>query len=202
VKTGILGGTFDPVHNGHILIAGETFRQLKLDNMIFVPAACSPFKTETCETPAEHRFKMVELAVEGVAGFTASRIELDRPGISYTIDTLEALQAKKSQPDDLYLITGLDSLRTLSEWKDAGRIITLSHLVTVCRPGYDVRDIAILEQRLPGLRERLILLKGPLVDISSTDIRRRISAGESIHGLVPERVEAYIQEHQLYRKGK
>ena len=202
MKTGILGGTFDPVHNGHILIAGETFRQLKLDNMIFVPAACSPFKTETCETPAEHRFKMVELAVEGVAGFTASRIELDRPGISYTIDTLEALQAKKSQPDDLYFITGLDSLRTLSEWKDAGRIITLSRLVTVCRPGYDVRDIDVLEQRLPGLRERLILLKGPLVDISSTDIRRRISAGESIHGLVPERVEAYIQEHQLYRKGK
>ncbi|NLE07757.1 MAG: nicotinate-nucleotide adenylyltransferase [Dehalococcoidales bacterium] len=202
MKTGILGGTFDPVHNGHILIAGETFRQLKLDNMIFVPAACSPFKTETCETPAEHRFKMVELAVEGVAGFTASRIELDRPGISYTIDTLEALQAKKSQPDDLYLITGLDSLRTLSEWKDAGRIITLCRLVTVCRPGYDVRDIDVLEQRLPGLRERLILLKGPLVDISSTDSRRRISAGESIHGLVPERVEAYIQEHQLYRKGK
>ena len=202
MKTGILGGTFDPVHNGHILIAGETFRQLKLDSMIFVPAACSPFKTETCETPAEHRFKMVELAVEGVAGFTASRIELDRPGISYTIDTLEALQAKKSQPDDLYFITGLDSLRTLSEWKDAGRIITLSRLVTVCRPGYDVRDIDVLEQRLPGLRERLILLKGPLVDISSTDIRRRVSAGESIHGLVPERVEAYIQEHQLYRKGK
>ena len=202
MKTGILGGTFDPVHNGHILIAGETFRQLKLDNVIFVPAACSPFKTETCETPAEHRFKMVELAVEGVAGFSASRIELDRPGISYTIDTLEALQGKKAQPDDLYFITGLDSLRTLSEWKDAGRIITLSRLVTVCRPGYDVRDIDVLEQRLPGLRERLILLKGPLVDISSTDIRRRISAGESIHGLVPERIEAYIQEHQLYRKGK
>ncbi len=199
MKTGILGGTFDPVHNGHIKIALGVCRQLKLDEMLFVPAAISPFKVETCETPVRHRVRMVELAIAGIPGFSISRIEADRPGTSYTVDTLESLKNRSGKASELFFIIGLDSLRTLPEWKSPDRIISLCRLVTVRRPGYEFPDIERLETRIPGLLERLTILAGPLVDVSSTDIRRRISTGQDIAGMVPPAVEEYIRKNNLYK---
>ncbi len=198
MKTGILGGTFDPVHNGHIKIACGVCRQLKLDAMLFIPAAISPFKVETCETPLPHRLRMVELAIAGIPGFSISRIEADRPGTSYTVDTLETLKNRSGEASELFFIIGLDSLRTLPEWKAPDRIISLCRLVTVRRPGYELPDIKKLETRVPGLSERLTILDGPLVDVSSTDIRRRIAAGQDIAGMVPPAVAEYIRKNNLY----
>jgi len=141
---------------------------------------------------------MVELAVAGITGFRVSRIEIDRPGTSYTVDTLEALKTVSGSSSELYFIIGFDSLGTLAEWKDSDRIVKLCRLVTVKRPGYDIPDLKKLEKQIPGLTDSLIILNGPLVDISSTNIRRCIAEGRPFGDMVPPAVETYIKVNHLY----
>ncbi|UCC15904.1 MAG: nicotinate-nucleotide adenylyltransferase [Dehalococcoidales bacterium] len=198
MKTGILGGTFDPVHNAHLMIAGEAMKRLELDGVIFIPTSHTPLKEDDVITPVEHRVKMVELAIAGNPAFRLSRIEIDRAGISYTVDTITGLKQSLGDDSELYFITGLDSLGTLSRWKEPGRMIRMCRLVTVRRPGYDVPDINELEKVIPGITESLIILDGPAPDISATDIRKRAAAGLSISDLVPAMVEEYIVQNRLY----
>ena len=199
MKTGILGGTFDPVHNAHLMIAGEALKCLELDEILFIPTSRTPLKEDAVITPVEHRLKMLELAVAGNPAFRLSGIEIDRAGISYTVDTIAALKQSLGNGSELYFITGLDSLVTLPQWKEPGRIIRMCRLVTVRRPGYEVPDIDKLEKDIPGISESLIILDDPAPDVSATDIRKRVAAGLSISHLIPIPVEQYIREKGLYK---
>jgi nicotinate-nucleotide adenylyltransferase len=200
MRTGILGGTFDPVHNAHLMIAGEALRRLELDEVLFIPTSHTPLKEDTVITPEEHRVRMVELAIAGNPVFRLSRIEINRAGISYTVDTLAEIKQSPGNDSELYFIIGLDSLKTLLRWKGPDRIIEMCRLVTILRPGYDVPDIDELEKSIPGITERLIIIGDLAPDISATDIRRRVAAGLPINDFVPGPVEQYILENGLYRE--
>ena len=200
MKTGILGGTFDPVHNAHLMIARESLQRLELDEVLFVPTSNTPLKEDTVITPVEHRVRMVELAIADNPVFRLSRIEIDRAGISYTVDTLAEIKQSAGNDSELYFIIGLDSLKTLPRWKGPGRIIEMCRLVTVLRPGYDVPDIDELEKSIPGITVRLIIIHDLAPDISATDIRRRVAAGLPINDFVPGPVEQYILKNGLYRE--
>jgi nicotinate-nucleotide adenylyltransferase len=199
MKTGILGGTFDPVHNGHIMIAGEAVSRLELDEVLFVPTSRTPLKEDSVITPVEHRVNMIELAISGNPAFRLSRIEIDRAGISYTVDTIAALKKELGNAAELYFIIGMDSLMTLPRWKDPERLVSMCRLVAVSRPGYDIRDTGEMEKEVQGLSGSLIIFDKPELDISATDIRRRAAEGLPIGGLVPAAVEEYIRENKLYK---
>ncbi|MFC1944424.1 nicotinate-nucleotide adenylyltransferase [Chloroflexota bacterium] len=198
-RTGILGGTFDPIHCGHLVIAGEVQSRLGLDEVVFIPAGQPWLKSDIAVTSGVHRLRMLMLAVEGLPGFVVSTIEIDRSGPSYSVDTVSALAAERGREVDLYFILGIDALAELPLWKEPGRMVEMCRLVGVSRPGWESFDPSSLEEALPGISSRLIILDLPLADVSSTDIRRRVSAGLSIRDLVPGEVEDYIIEHGLYR---
>lgn len=200
MKTGILGGTFDPVHNAHLTIAGEALRRLGLDEVIFIPTSHTPLKEDTIITSVEHRVNMLELAIADNPAFRLSRIEIDRAGISYTVETIATLKQSAGDDSELYFITGIDSLETLPRWKEPGTIIKMCRLVTIPRPGYEIPDIKELDKAIPGLMENLIIIADPAPDISATDIRKRVAAGVSIRDLVPVPVENYIRENGLYKE--
>jgi len=153
MKTGILGGTFDPVHNAHMIIAGVALNQLELDEVLFIPTSHTPLKEDTVITPIEHRVKMLELALAANPFFRLSMIEIERAGISYTVDTIAGLKESRGDDSELYFITGLDSLGTLTRWKEPDSIIKMCRLVTVRRPGYEVPDMEKLEKDIPGIAE-------------------------------------------------
>ncbi len=190
MRTGVLGGTFDPVHLGHLLIAEEARVSLGLDDLLFIPAGQPYFKTGQSVSEACHRMAMVELAVASNPHFTASDVEIGRPGPTYTVDTLTELRKRLGEDRDLFLILGMDSLADLDRWRRPEDILALSTVVGFARPGADVPN--------GGKRGRIQLLDGPQVDISGSDIRRRVAAGLSIRYMVPEPVEEYIYEHRLY----
>jgi nicotinate-nucleotide adenylyltransferase len=202
LKKGILGGTFDPIHRGHLMIASEAMNKLSLDEVLFIPASRSPFKEKNRISPVNHRVQMVLLAIADIPGFRLSTIEIDRAGTSYTVDTLEKLKEGTEKDDELYFIIGLDSLETLTRWKDPERLVQLCRLVTVRRPGYEVPELEEIEKKVPGLTKSLIMLDKPGPDISATDIRKRIAEGLPVSGLVPAPVEKYIKQHHLYSKAK
>jgi len=195
-RVGVLGGTFDPIHIGHLIIAEEAREHFALDEVLFVPARISPHKLGDSPADGGHRLRMVELAVAGNAHLSASRVDLDRPGPSYTVDTLEILRSRLGDVD-LYFVMGMDSLGHLDMWREPKRILRLARLVVVTRPGHDV-CVEALEQQLPGLRENVLLLTTVNVGISSTGIRERVRRGRSIRYRVPPGVDEYIREHGLY----
>ncbi len=197
MKTGVFGGTFDPVHNGHLAIAEEVRQQLSLDEVWFVPTGQPWLKAGRMITPWKQRVKMVELAITGKPYFKLSTIEVSRPGPSYTIDTI--VELKKDMPEaELYFIAGWDSLNSLPLWKEAPRLVTLCRLVAVPRPGIPKPDLSRLEESIPGISKNVIMLQKPNIDISATDIRERVSRGLPIGTLVPEKVAAYIKKSKLY----
>ncbi len=198
MKTGILGGTFDPIHKGHLAVAEEVRLRLNLDEVVFIPVGHPWRKAGSPILPAEHRIEMVRLAIVDRPSFRVSTIEVDREGPSYTVNTLEELQSGPGSEDEIYFIVGWDSLADLPSWKAPERIIRLCHLVAVPRPGCFPPDLTSLETSVPGISERVILLDGPEVDVSASQIRERVARGLSISGLVPEAVERYIREHGLY----
>lgn len=198
MKIGILGGTFDPVHNGHIKVAEAVKTQLDLAKVVFVPAGQPWLKSGSPVSAAEHRVEMVRLAIDGHPGFELSLVEIDRPGPSYTVDTIKELHAKLGAGDALFFILGWDSLAQLPRWKEPARFIELCHLVAVPRPGCKLPDLKELETLVPGLSSRLVLLDKPEIDVSATQIRRRVAEGLSIRGLVPIPVTGYIKTHKLY----
>ena len=205
MRVGILGGTFDPVHFGHLLIAEESRLSLALDYVLFIPAGQPWLKAGQPLTAAEHRWRMTLLATASNPHFHVLRTEIDRPGRSYTVDTLTELPAELGQPAELYFILGVDALASFHRWKEPERILQLANLVAVRRPGYRDTEIDIIINEIktcyPDYAHRLTALSMPGVDFSATVIRRRAAAGQSFRYHTPEPVERYILEQGLYRPG-
>jgi len=198
MNMGVLGGTFDPIHNGHLIVAEETRTRLNLAEVLFVPAGQPWLKADISILAAEHRVQMVRLAIADKPYFKLSTIEIDRAGLSYSVDTIGELQAQLSAGDELFFILGWDNLAELSQWKEPSRLIKMCRLVAVPRVGYPIPDLESLEATIPGLSEQVILLGKPEVDISASVIRQRAAQGLSIRHLVPEPVDEYIRRHKLY----
>jgi GTPase len=198
-KIGILGGTFDPIHLGHIMIAEEVKQSLALSEVLVIPAGQPQTRQGETITLAQDRLKMVELALAGKNGLKVSAMEIERTGPSFTVDTLIDLK-NKNKSCDLYFIMGWDSLAQLPKWHDPSRIINLCYLVAVPRPGVKRPLLRSMEGVLPGITEKVIFMENPKVDISATEIREMVARGESISHLVPETVAAYIKRHKLYLK--
>jgi nicotinate-nucleotide adenylyltransferase len=197
---GILGGTFDPVHNGHLMIAEYAKDKLKLDKVLFIPAPQPPLKGRTDITPIGQRLEMLKLALDDIKEFEISTIELERTGYAYTADTLHVLKERLGPDVNLFFILGWDSLTEFPRWKNPQKIIKLGKLVAFNRPTVKGVDLTALERSVPGIISSTVFLDMPPVDISSTDIREKVDAGEEIYGLVPEKVEKYIRENGLYRQ--
>jgi nicotinate-nucleotide adenylyltransferase len=198
MKLGIMGGTFDPIHIGHLIVAEDVRSELKLDQVMFMPAGDPWMKSDRQITAASHRAAMVELATISNPCFCISTMEIDHPGWTYTVDTLEQLSRDHGGETQFFLLIGWDGLKTMPSWKAPYRISKMATIVTFPRPGVDKPDIASLEERMPDLSKRIVMRDGPYLGISSTDIRKRLAEGRSIHYQVPEAVEKYIAEHGLY----
>jgi nicotinate-nucleotide adenylyltransferase len=198
VKLGIFGGTFDPVHTGHLIAAEEARQSLGLDEVLFVPAGQPWLKSGREITDGGHRLAMLELAVAPNPYFRTSDTEIRRDGPSYTVDTLEEMAAGRSGGPELYVIVGMDALAELGRWRRPQRLLELGTLVAVARPGYQDLDRAAVESIRPGASDRVLVVDGPLIGISATEIRRRVAEGLSIKHWVPAPAEAYIYEHGLY----
>jgi len=205
VRLGVFGGTFDPVHVGHLLMAEAVVEALALDRLLFVPAQRSPLKADDPSAPDDDRLAMLSAAIADAPRFAVDRVDLDRPPPSYTVDTLRLLAAR--HPDAaLFFVVGLDSFLDLARWRDPAGIAALAHLAVVDRPGYAAsaaeRDVRLTAAtaRLPFLVGRWTLVDAPLIDLSATDIRRRAAAGRSIRWRVPDAVAAHITAHGLYRR--
>jgi nicotinate (nicotinamide) nucleotide adenylyltransferase len=199
-SVGVFGGTFDPIHHGHLAIAEEAREALGLEAVLFVPAAASPFKTSRVVTPAEHRLAMVEAAVAGNEAFQASRLELDRPAPSFTVDTLAAVADRGTPQDRLWLIVSSEALAGLPRWREPARILDLARVAVVPRAGHDPLGPAWAADAFPGREDRLAFLPGPLLPISGSVVRRRAAAGRSVRYLVPDAVARYIKMYGLYAK--
>ena len=199
-RIGILGGTFDPIHCGHLIAADHVRDQLAFDYVLLIPARQSPLKTHHPGASGPDRLRMIERAIEGHRQFRVSAIELERTGQSYTVETLRAVAA--SGPSDLYFLMGYDQLRDLPKWREPDRIIELAQIVGMSRPEYPMPDLSVLTARSPAAESRIRLVSVPAVEISSSDLRRRLAEGRSISFRVPRGVEDYIQERGLYRKEK
>jgi len=199
---GIVGGTFDPIHSGHLVIAEEARLRLSLARVLFVPAGQPWLKKSRTITPAVHRVEMVRQAIAARPYFELSTVEIDRPDPSYSVETVTILQQQLGAEAKLSFLVGWDSLAELPQWKEPDRLIQLCKLVAVTRPGFSRPDLKALESAVPGVTQNVVWLDITPVDISSTDIRKRLARGLSIHGLVPEAVESYIEEKKLYRKRK
>ena len=198
MKIGILGGTFDPVHKGHLVIAEEARASLGLSEIILVPVGQPPLKADRIILPAEERLEMLRLAVAGRPHFIISTVEIERTGPSYTVDTLTELSKQYGMEDEVYFIMGWDNLTQLVEWKEPTGIIRMCYLAAVPRPGYQRPDLKSLEDVIPGITKRVVFLAGPHIDISASAIRDLAARGKSINHLVPEAVAEYIKEHKLY----
>lgn len=201
MRIGVFGGTFDPIHSGHLVIAEDVRRELGLDEVLFMPAGQPWLKAERDVTEAAHRLEMAMLATALNPHFNVSTIELERPGPTYTVDTIAELKSGVAAGAELCFILGLDALAELPQWKDPERLVNMCRLVGVRRPGYEKLDLRPLEAAVPGASEWVMMVDTPLIDVSATDIRSRVSQGISIQGLVPQTVEDYIAQHGLYRRG-
>ncbi len=193
---GIFGGTFDPPHIGHLVIADQAFTQLGLDEVWFMPAGQPPHKNGNHISHARHRLAMVKLAMNGHPGFKLSRVDIDRPAPHYSVTALEMLEAKHPQHDWCFIM-GADSLGDLPHWHMPRRLIELATLAVAGRPGAHV-DLIRIEDAVPGVSERVQWVHSPLVDLSSTDLRQIVRDGKSLKYLVPNEVADYIREHRLY----
>ena len=198
MNIGILGGTFDPVHMGHLMVAEEARLLLDLEQVIFIPAGQPWFKAVKQVTDVSHRLAMVQCATASNPHFSVSDIETTRSGPTYTVETLKELREKYSSEDELYFIIGVDSLREVDRWRHPEKLFEMATLVGVSRPGHEDFDPASLNAITPGASDKVVMLDGPLVEISATDLRQRVATGVSIRYRVPESVEAYIREHGLY----
>jgi len=198
MHTGVLGGTFDPIHLGHLVVAEEVRTQLNLDEVQFVPSGQPWLKSNSPVSLAEHRVQMVRLALANKPYFKLSTIEVERPGPTYTVDTITELQGQLQAGGELFFILGWDSLAELPQWREPSRLIKICRLVAVPRPGYPFPDLNALEKTIPGLSQRVVRMDKPQIDISASEIRQRVAQGLSIHHLVPEPVERYIEQQRLY----
>lgn len=195
-SVGILGGTFDPIHHGHLVIAEEAREALGLERVLLVPAATPPHKPDRPLTSPEHRLAMTELAIAGNPAFSVSAIEVERDGTSYTVDTLEAL-AREGITEPWFILSA-EALAEFPSWHRPDRILELCRLAVVPRSGHEMLDAAWVREHFPGREARLRFLPGPLLPISGSVVRRRAAAGRSVRYLVPDAVAGYIADHALY----
>ncbi|WP_267873000.1 nicotinate-nucleotide adenylyltransferase [Ornithinimicrobium ciconiae] len=192
MRLGVMGGTFDPIHHGHLVAASEAAALLDLDEVVFVPTGQPYRKDDRRVSPAEHRYLMTVIATASNPRFTVSRVDIDRDGPTYTYDTLRDLRDQR--PDDaLFFITGADALAQILSWKDADKMFDLAHFVGVTRPGHELSN-----HGLP--QDRVTLLNVPAMAISSTDCRERTQQGEPVWYLVPDGVVQYIGKYNLYKE--
>lgn len=199
MRLGILGGTFDPIHFGHLLAAEAAREHLRLDRVLFAPAAQPPHKQGQPLSPVEHRVAMVWLAIVDHLHFILSRVDVERPGPHYTLDTVRLLRAEyATNAEETYLILGADSLAQLPTWHEPQQLLQLCRLAVVARPHAEV-DMSTLEHALPGIAQRVDWVAMPALDISSSELQRRVRARHSIRYQTPEAVRRYIAEHRLYR---
>jgi nicotinate-nucleotide adenylyltransferase len=196
---GIMGGTFDPIHLGHLAVAEEARESLGLQRVLFVPAGQPPHKLPAAVTPVEHRVAMVRLAIEDNAAFQLSTVEIDRAGPSYTVDSVEAL-GRDNPGAVLHLILSAETFAELPTWHEPERLFEAARMAVVPREGYPAPDPAWLADAFPGREDRVEYLEGPRLGLSSTALRTRVAAGRSIRYLVPSAVAAYISQQQLYRR--
>ena len=190
-RVGIMGGTFDPIHHGHLVAASEVAALFELDEVIFVPTGEPWQKSERQVSPAEHRYLMTVIATASNPRFWVSRVDIDRPGPTYTIDTIRDI-GRQRQGAELFFITGADALGQILSWKDAEETLRLARFVGVTRPGYELSDA-----HLPI--DSVTLLDVPAMAISSSDCRDRVAGGQPVWYLVPDGVVQYINKHRLYR---
>ena len=196
-RVGIYGGTFDPIHIGHLVIASKIQATLHLDEVVFVPAGIPPHKDPALVTPASDRLAMLRLAIADNPTFTVDTLELDRDGRSFTADTLRTFRER--EPDaDLWFIMGGDSLADLHTWRSPATIASLTRLAVARRPGWDT-DIEAANRRTPATTGRIDLIDTPLIDIASHEIRARVRDGQPVRYLIPDSVLEYIRENGLYR---
>jgi nicotinate-nucleotide adenylyltransferase len=199
-RIGLLGGTFDPVHVGHLRVAEEVRERLELEQVLFLPAPRPWRKSTRRITPVEHRLAMVRLAVAGNPAFAVSTVELEQQGPTYTAETLAALHAELGPGATLYFILGADALRDLPYWYRPEQIVALARLAVVVRPGRRMPDLREFERRVPGLTAAIERVDTTRLDISSTALRRLLAEGRSGRYLVPDAVLGYMDEHKLYRR--
>jgi nicotinate-nucleotide adenylyltransferase len=193
VRLGVMGGTFDPVHNGHLVAANEVRSRFGLDEVVFVPTGQPWQKAAGAVSDAEDRYLMTVVATASNPLFSVSRIDVERPGPTYTVDTLRELRARRPDVDELLFITGADALHQILGWHAATELFTLAHFVGVTRPGYDLA----LDAAFPS--GSVTLVEVPALAISSSDIRARVADGRPIYYLVPDGVVQYVEKRHLYR---
>jgi nicotinate-nucleotide adenylyltransferase len=194
-RIGLMGGTFDPIHHGHLVAAEEARWQFDLDTVLFVPTG-QPWQKPVGVSPAEDRYRMTVIATASNPAFEVSRVEIDHPGPTYTVDTLRRLRAELGEDARLFFITGADAVLHILTWKDREEVLALAEFIAATRPGYDLER---LTERLPLARERLHPMEIPMLAISSTEIRARVARGAPIQYLVPDGVVEYVAERGLYR---
>ena len=199
MRIGILGGTFDPIHIAHLIIAEESRMRVPLQKVVFIPTGQPWLKSDRQITAGSLRMEMVRQAVADNPAFDSSSIEIDRPGLTYSVDTLEELAGQWGPDVEVNFIVGVDSLLSLPRWKDPERFLDLCTVTAVTRPGYSPEALEDVKQQFPALERKLGLIEGPSIGISGTEIRRRVASGLSVRYLVPPGVERYIAERGLYK---
>ena len=199
MRVGIVGGTFDPIHLGHLIAAEEARVSQKLEEVIFIPTGHPWMKADHSLSAPHHRVNMARLAIASNPFFRVSSQEVDRLGPTYTVDTIEELQKECGGEDQFCFILGYDALKKFHCWKEPKRILELCTLIAVARRGSPDLDLGQLAKIAPATSDRVVCLEGPLVDISGTEIRRRVALGVSVRYQVPDAVERYLVRYGLYR---
>jgi nicotinate-nucleotide adenylyltransferase len=194
-RLGVMGGTFDPIHYGHLVTAEGALWQFGLDDVLFVPTGQPWMKEDRDVSPPEDRYLMTVIAVSSNPHFHVSRVEIERKGPTYTVETLRTLRETYGEKTELFFITGADAILEIFHWKDANEALDLAHFIAATRPGY---DIARFEAEAPDRHPRVSVMTVPALAISSTDIRDRVKEGRPIRYLVPEGVKTYIEKAGLY----
>ena len=200
MRIGVFGGTFDPVHLGHLILAEQCREQGQLDQVLYVPAARPPHKRDQPLTPFAQRAEMLALAIAGQPAFRVDELERERPGPSFTVETLEAIHVRQPA-DELFLVIGSDTLDDLPQWREPVRVLELAGLLVAARPNWEMPTAETLRAALQLPREatlRLQVVQMPLIEISSRDLRRRASEGRSISFMLPRAVEVFIREKHIY----
>nr|WP_240723153.1 nicotinate-nucleotide adenylyltransferase [Haloactinopolyspora alba] len=190
-RLGVMGGTFDPIHHGHLVAASEVRHWFGLDEVVFVPTGQPWQKGERKVTAAEDRYLMTVIATASNPSFSVSRVDIDRPGVTYTVDTLRDLRAQRGDDTDLYFITGADALEQILSWRDHDEMFQLAHFVGCTRPGHELSDAGLPEGKIT-------LVEVPALAISSSECRDRVMGGEPIWYLVPDGIVQYINKRGLY----
>jgi nicotinate-nucleotide adenylyltransferase len=191
-----MGGTFDPIHNGHLVTAEEAYWQFDLDEVVFVPTGRPWMKDHPDLSPPEDRYLMTVIATSPNPHFSVSRLEIDRAGETYTVDTLRALREERGPDTELFFVTGADAILEIFQWKDPEDALSLAHFIAATRPGY---DIARFEAEASTAHPKVSVMSIPALAISSTGIRERVREGRPIRYLVPDGVVTYIDKAALYR---